>query len=391
MRISDLQVIPIAFPDPPLLNSFGVHAPFALRTIIKLKTDDGLVGLGETSGGAQMAQALEQARAALVGEDPFHLNRLRLKIANTRTYGPIEMACLDIMGKATGRPVCDILGGQVRDRVPFSAYLFYKLPDATGRGKVTTPEEMLGEAEDFVQRYGFKSLKLKGGCYPPDVDIRALELMRERFPKHELRVDPNCIWSPETSIRVCRKLMELDMEYVEDPTDTMVGMANIRRTTGMPLATNYCVVNFEQIPLSVQTGAVDVVLSDIHYWGGLTGCIRLAQVCETFGLGVGMHSNSHLGITLAAMTHLAAAIPNLLHDCDTHYPWIEEDIVVGPGFRFRDGALDVPSAPGLGVELDEGKLEKFSDYYHNRAARTRDDQSEMMKRDPRWLPLRTRW
>ena len=338
-----------------------------------------------------MAQALEQARAALVGEDPFHLNRLRLKIANTRTYGPIEMACLDIMGKATGRPVCDILGGQVRDRVPFSAYLFYKLPDATGRGKVTTPEEMLGEAKKFVQRYGFKSLKLKGGCYAAGRGYPLAGTDARALSEHELRVDPNGIWSPETSIRVCRKLMDLDMEYVEDPTDTMVGMANIRRTTGMPLATDHCVVNFEQIPLAVQTGAVDVVLSDIHYWGGLIGCIKLAQVCETFGLGVGMHSNSHLGITLAAMTHLAAAIPNLLHDCDTHYPWIEEDIVVGKGFQFQDGCLDVPAAPGLGVELDEAKLEKFSDYYRNRAARTRDDQSEMMKRDPRWLPLRTRW
>ncbi len=392
MKITDLHIIPVAFPDPPLLNSFGVHAPFALRTIVKLITDEGLVGLGETYGGGQMTSALEHARATIIGEDPFHLNRLRLKIGNARTFSPIEMACLDVMGKATGRPVCDLLGGKVRDRVSYSAYLFYRLAGSDGKEAVTTPEAMLGEAEEFVRRYGFKSLKLKGGVYPPEVDIRSLHLIRERFGDgYELRVDPNCIWSVETSIRVCQRLKDLDMEYVEDPTETMTGMATVRRTTGMLLATNHCVVNFEQIPAAVAMGAVDVVLSDIHYWGGLTGCVRLAEICHTFGLGVGMHSNSHLGISMAAMTHLAAVVPNLLHACDTHYPWLEEDVIVGEGFKFQDGCLEVPSGPGLGVEVDEAKLARFADYYRNRATHARDDGLEMMKRDPRWLPFRPRW
>ncbi len=392
MKITNLQVIPLAFPDPPLLNSFGVHAPFALRTLVKITVDEGLTGVGETAGGEQMVRTLEGARGHLIGEDPYQLNRIRLKIGNPRTYGPIEMACLDIVGKATGRPVCDLLGGAVRDRVPFSAYLFYKLADANGRGAVTTAEAMLDEAKEFVRRYGFKSLKVKGGVYPPEVDIRALRLMREHFgAAYELRVDPNCAWSAETSIRVCRALMDLDMEYVEDPTESMVGMARVRQTTGMLLATNHWRGNSEQIPAAVAAGAVDVVLSDVHYWGGLTGCIRLAEVCQTFGLGVGMHSNSHLGVSLAAMVHVAAVIPNLLHNCDTHYPWLEEDIIAGPGFCFAEGSLAVPTGPGLGVELDEARVERYADYYRNRAPRARDDSSEMMKRDPRWLPLRPRW
>jgi glucarate dehydratase len=369
-----------------------VHAPNALRTNVKLVTNEGIVGLGETYGGGQMTSALEHARATIIGEDPFHLPRLRLKIGNARTFAAIEMACLDAMGKATSRPVCDLLGGKVRDRVPFSAYLFYRLAGPDGQGAVTTPQAMLGEAEEFVRRYGFRSLKLKGGVYPPQVDIESLRLMRQRFDAgYELRVDPNCIWSVETSIRVCNKLKELDMEYVEDPTENMAGMATVRRTTGMPLATNHCVVNFEQIPAAVQMGAVDVVLSDIHYWGGLSGCLRLAEICATFGLGVGMHSNSHLGISMAAMTHLAAVVPNLLHACDTHYPWLEEDVIVGEGFRFQEGSLEAPAGPGLGVELDEAKLSRFADFYRNRAMQARDDGLEMMKRDPRWLPFRPRW
>jgi glucarate dehydratase len=222
--------------------------------------------------------------------------------------------------------------------------------------------------------------------------VATMRLLRERFgPRMGLRIDPNAVWSVETSRRVAYKLHDVDLEYLEDPCAGISGMAEVARATHTPLSTNMCVTAFEHIPEAFRAGAVSVVLADHHVWEGLTGCVKLAKICHSLGWGVGQHSNSHLGITMAAMTHLAAAVPNLLYASDSHYPWITEDIIRGPMFTFDDGFQEVPTGPGLGVELDEDKLAKFAEAYRARRSHARDDVSAMRERDPDWLPLKPRW
>lgn len=391
MRITELRVTPLAVPDPPLRNSWGVHEPFALRTLVELVTDEGLVGLGETYGGEAMVRALQNAARHVVGADPYQLEPLRRLINNPRVYAPIEVACLDLIGKATGRPVCDLLGGRVRDRVEFAAYLFFKYAGDDEWGEVLTPEQMVDLARTFRRRYGFRCLKVKGGVLPPEEEIRTMRLLREAFPDCRLRIDPNAVWSVETSLRVAYALRDLDLEYLEDPTPGITGMALVAQKTHIPLATNMCVTQFEHIPEAVRAGAVQVILGDHHAWGGLTAYKTLGAICETFCLGLSQHSNTHLGVSMAAMIHAGAAIPQLRYASDTHYPWQTEDIIKGGKLPIRDGYMEVPKGPGLGVEIDPDQVAKLAELYARRPQVARDDVTEMRRRDPTWLPLRPRW
>lgn len=394
MRISDFRVIPVAFPDPPLRNSTGVHEPFALRTLVRLQTDDGLVGWGETYGGSEPIARLEAARPHVLGASPFDVTRLREAVTEVRSAAALEVAFLDLAGKALGRPVADLLGGRVRERIEFSAYLFYHLAYAD-RPECMTPEAMLRQAVGLVDRYGFRSLKLKGGVLPPDQEIETIRLLRREFGRDfTLRLDPNAIWSVETSIRVGREIGP-ELEYLEDPTDGMEGMAEVRRGVEVPLSTNMCLVSFADFPRALDLGAVDIVLADHHYWGGLRATQEMARICRTWGLGVSMHSNSHLGISLAAMLNAAAATPNLTYACDTHYVWLDEDVLAcgNPGGKwpFRSGSMAAPEGPGLGVEVDENTVARMERAYRECGLTGRDDVGEMRKRDPSWEPLKPRW
>jgi glucarate dehydratase len=392
MRIVDMRLTPVAVPDPPLRNSWGIHEPAFLRVIIQLFSDDGLVGLGEAPGGGATARALEAVRTHVIGLDPWQLEPLRVTLRDARLFSALEEACLDLVGKATGRRLADLLGGTVRERVPYAAYLFYKEAGDDEWGEVLSPEAMVGLAERWVERWGFRCLKVKGGVLEPDAEVETMRLLRQRFGSSMgLRIDPNAVWSVETSRRVAHKLRDVDLEYLEDPCAGIAGMAAVARSTHIPLSTNMCVTAFEHIPEAFRADAVSVVLADHHVWEGLTGCVKLAKVCHALGWGVGQHSNSHLGITMAAMTHLAAAVPNLIYASDSHYPWLAEDLIKGPMFRFADGYLEVPKGPGLGVELDEDKLERFAAAYRERQADARDDVTAMRERDPSWLPLTPRW
>ena len=392
MRIVDVDVIPIAISDPPLRNSWGVHEPVALRSIVRLTTDDGCVGWGETYGGEDILRKLQGAASLVKGLDPALFNRLRILINNPPVFAAYETAMLDLLGKAGGRPVCDVLGGKVRDTVPYSAYLFYKYAGDDEWGEAMSPEQLVAQAETFVDRYGFETLKLKGGVLPPEAEAETMRQLREHFPQHQLRIDPNAIWSVETSIRFAGWVEDLDLEYYEDPAPDLAGMAAVAQATPIPLATNMVVTAFTHIAPSVQMDAVQVVLADHHHWGGMQASLTLAKICETFRLGISQHSNSHTGISLAAMTHWAAAAPNLIYASDTHYPWNEEDdIVQGAPLQFVDGALPVPTEPGLGVEVDEERLQAAHERYLQNKAAGRDDVSAMQERDPSWLPMRPRW
>jgi glucarate dehydratase len=414
IRITNITITPVAFADPPLLNSVGVHEPFALRAIIEIDTDAGLSGLGETYADEKHLSALHAAATAIVGVDVYHTGEIYQRIqaiaapetsiasglighsaATDRVFSPFEVACLDIQGKAAGRPVVDLLGGAVRDRVPFSAYLFYKWAAHPGDepdewGEALDPDGIVAQAKRMVDQYGFTAIKLKGGVFPPMQEIAAVRALREAFPSLPLRLDPNAVWSPYMSVKVAEELDGV-IEYLEDPTADIDGMAYVAERAPMPLATNMCVVAFSHIEPAVRANAVQVILSDHHYWGGLRRSQLLAGLCETFGIGLSMHSNSHLGISLAAMVHLAAAVPNLTYACDTHWPWKTEDVVAGTPFTFSGGSLAVPDAPGLGVELDRDALAKLHEQYLACGLRNRDDTGYMQRINPGYERKSPRW
>ncbi|OHV82902.1 glucarate dehydratase family protein [Rhizobium sp. LCM 4573] len=414
MRIAEIRLTPVAIPDKPLLNCKGVHQPYALRTVIEVICADGTVGLGESYGSIKALEGLRRAAPALVGLDPFHLHALKSRVAAALPEGgginaksavadhklvdvvtsAFEVPCMDIQGKVLGRPVADLLGGAVRETVPFSAYLFFKFGAHIGQvedewGEVLTPDQMVGEARRMVAAHGFKSLKLKGGVLHPDLEIETMLKLREAFPHHPLRIDPNGGWTVETAIYIARKL-EGVLEYLEDPVIGMDAMAEVAAATSIPLATNMVVLEFDQIAEAYRKRAVKIVLSDHHYWGGLRASTHLGKVCDVLDMGVSMHSNSHLGITLAAMVHVASATPNLSYDCDTHYPWTGTDVIDEP-FAFRDGSLAVPGGPGLGVTLDRTKLGELAAVYEAASIRERDDTAYMKQFDPGYERRVPRW
>jgi glucarate dehydratase len=291
--------------------------------------------------------------------------------------------------------VSDLLGGAVRDRVPFSGYLFFKWAGHPGEpeddwGAALDPDGIVAQARRMVDGWGFSSLKLKGGVLPPDDECAAMEALRDAFPGLPLRLDPNGAWTPETSVRVAERLADV-VEYLEDPTPGIAGMASVAARTDVPLATNMCVIAFEHLPPAVAAGAVQVVLSDHHLWGGLRASALLGGIADTFGLGLSMHSNSHLGVSLAAMVHLAAATPNLTYACDTHYPWKTQDLVVPGVLAFEDGAVAVPTGPGLGVELDREMLGVLHEQYLTCGVRRREDTVYMRTVDPAFTPNTARW
>ena len=279
--------------------------------------------------------------------------------------------------------------------MPFSAYLFYKWGAHPGAepddwGEALDPDGIVAQAKRMVDGYGFTAIKLKGGVFPPAQEIEAIRALRDAFPDHPLRLDPNAAWTPYTSLKVARELDGI-LEYLEDPTPGIDGMADVARQAPMPLATNMCVVAFGHLPPAVRQNAVQIILSDHHYWGGLRRSQVLAGICETFGLGLSMHSNSHLGISLAAMVHLAAAVPNLSYACDTHWPWKTEDVVAGTPFTFSGGALSVPPGPGLGVELDRDALGRLHEQYLACGLRNRDDTGYMQRIVPGYVRKQPRW
>ena len=425
MLISDIHITPVAVPDPPLLNAAGLHAPYALRLIIEIVSADGISGWGEIPGSEATRAALEVAAERIIGMDPWGLNAISAELQSladpdergarpwdqrawVHAQSAIEVACYDLMGKAAGRPVVDLLGGAARDRVPFAAYLFFKREGAGGefgfgRDETATgwaaargiaaldPAGIVAQAQAMVAQYGFKSIKLKGGAFEPQVEVDSILALREAFGADvPLRLDPNAIWRVSTAIEAGKQL-EGVLEYYEDPVRGQENMAAVARALDIPLATNMCTTSFADLPGSVRHQSEAVILSDHHFWGGLRASLELARFCAAFGRGLSMHSNSHLGISLAAMTHLAAATPNLTYDCDTHYPWQDgHDLLVEP-LRFEEGALTAPSEPGLGVEVDREKLAALQRNYLACGLTERNDEVEMRKVAPGWTFQATRW
>lgn len=377
MKIVDVRATPVYVPmHHPLRWSFGVE-PGLTRTIVELITDEGIVGLGESNGGRSLAEAVLAASPLYVGMDPLEVSRLAKRFSIFRVTSEqmarsaimklagaaIEMACWDIVGKALGKRCGDLWGGIEREDVEFTAYEFYRYESMEKEGHSSDPQFVADHAREWLERYGFRDVKLKNGVLEPEIEIETVRRIRETCGSllRNVRIDPNQAWSVETSIRVLRKLDEYDLEFCEDPTWGIEGMSLVRRSVPVPLATNMCCISFEQIPLVVRTHALDVLLGDIHFWGGPTALIQLAKICDTFNIGMSMHSDRELGISTAAILHFAAAQPMVSHSIDSHL-LDQADDVINEAFTFKDGRLRVPQGPGLGVELDREKLE----LYHRR-------------------------
>jgi len=370
MKITDVRWTSAFIPiEAPLRYSFGSHPGFT-RIVIEVDTDEGLIGLGECYGGPSREGQLAEMRPLLIGEDPFQLERIRWKLSspsaqklfgNVLGYAGLEFACLDLQGKKLGMPVCDLLGGHVRNTIPFAGYLFYRHDDETGHGGISNASELVAYARDLVAKYDFRTLKFKNGVLHPDEEVATFIALREAFPGINLRIDPNAAWSLSTAVRVARKLADYDVEYFEDPVWGMRAMARVNaKVPWMTLASNMSVFAFEDLAPAVALNVLDVVLLDQHWYGGISRAKAAAAVCEAMGLDVGLHSGAEFGISQAASLHLLAAVPNLGAAADSHYHHLKDDIIVGGKLPYLAGGhMAVPSGPGLGVELDREKLAHY--------------------------------
>jgi glucarate dehydratase len=419
--VVEVRLTPVAFPEPPLRNAAGVHGPVVARLMIEVITQSGAVGLGETFGDPAMLTAASAAVPAVRGCDVFDTVDLARRLgvdvftdgqadldAGTgapqmgsfagrgpvRLYSALEVAFLDAQGHLLGRPVHQLLGGKLRDEVDFCGYLFYKFAahpdDGPDRwGEVLDPESMVGLAHRFVDDHGFGSLKLKGGVLSPDDEVETLRLLADAFPGVGLRIDPNAAWTVPTSIDVARRVGDI-VEYLEDPTPGLDGMAEVAAASAVPLATNMVVTSFQQLEGCLERGAAGIILGDHHFWGGLRATQHLGALAATMGLSLSMHSNSHLGVSLAAMVQTAAVLPGLRYSCDTHYPWLTTDVVADPP-TIKGGSVVVGDAPGLGVTLDPDAMARGQALWRANADVSRDDAAAMRRYQPDWSDRRPRW
>jgi glucarate dehydratase len=421
MKIERLVVTPIALGDPPLLNAGGLHAPYALRIVLELVTETGLVGLSEIPGDVDVLEGLTRVAPLLRGRSVFDQHAIRSVLTQAlgtdrtdargdkpwdrrrlvHAESALEVACLDLTGQRLGCRVVDLLGGAVRERVPYAGYLFFKYegaggelgfgedPAATGWARVRQAPALdaaglVRQAQAMVEAFGFASLTVKGGILPPEVEVEATLALREAFgPDLPLRIDPNAVWSYETALRHGQRLKGV-LEYYEDPVRGQGDMARLRRELGIPLATNMCTTSFQELASSFTLGSEDILLADHHYWGGLRASLELARTCAVMGRELSMHSNSHAGISFAAMTHLGAALPALRYALDTHYPWQSDEILVGGRLPIEGGSVRVPDGAGLGVKLDREALARAHQRYVASGLLRRDDEVEMQKKQPGW-------
>ncbi|HWA96012.1 MAG TPA: enolase C-terminal domain-like protein [Terracidiphilus sp.] len=397
MKITNIRWTQAFVPiEAPLRYSLGSHPGFS-RIIIEIDTDEGITGLGECYGGTSHIGQLEELRPHLIGMDPMNLERIRWKVATPSSlklfgyvlgFAGIEFAILDIQGKALNMPVCDLIGGRVRDEVPFAAYLFYRYPNDEETGEVSNAEQMVSFAKDLIARYGFKSIKYKNGVMHPDEEVETFIALRKQFPQHRIRLDPNAVWTVTTALDVARKLHDYNMEYLEDPVWGMRAMARVNaKAPWITLASNMSVFAFEDLAPAVSENILDVVLLDPHWYGGITRAKVAGQVCDAMGIDSGMHSGAEFGISQAAMIHLAAASSNLTLALDSHYHHLTDDIIAGGKLRYENGSMRVPGGPGLGVSLDHDKLARYAELSQKRQMGAWTDDPRQPNRiitQPKW-------
>ena len=419
--VVSLRVIPVAGRDSMLLNLSGAHGPYFTRNLVILTDSSGNTGVGEVPGGEAIRQTLEDARTLVVGQSIGNyqavLNSMRAAFANRDAGGrglqtfdlriaihavtAMEAALLDLLGKYLGVPVCALLGdGQQRSEVEMLGYLFYvgdrhvakdlpydSAPDEKDdwlrlrHEEAMTPEAVVRLAEAAHARYGFNDFKLKGGVLRGEEEIEAVTALAERFPEARITLDPNGAWSLEEAIRLCRDQHDV-LAYAEDPCGAENGysgrevMAEFRRATGLPTATNMIATDWRQMGHAISLQSVDIPLADPHFWT-LQGSVRVAQMCRDWGLTWGSHSNNHFDVSLAMFTQVAAAAPGKITAIDTHWIWQDGQYLTKNPLQIVGGKVAVPAAPGLGVELDMNAVEAAHDRYKNMGLGARDDSVAM--------------
>lgn len=426
--ITEMQVIPVAGHDSMLLNLSGAHSPFFTRNIVILKDNAGNTGVGEVPGGERIRQTLEDARELVIGKSigvyNNILNTVRQSFADRDSAGrglqtfdlriaihvvtALEAALLDLVGKFLGVPVAALLGqGQQRKEVEMLGYLFYVgdrtktdlpyLSNQNGKNdwyrlrheEALTPKAVVQLAEAAHELYGFNDFKLKGGVLSGDQEIEAVTALAERFPKARITIDPNGAWSLDEAIRLCSNKHHV-LAYAEDPCGAENGysgrevMAEFRRATGLPTATNMIATDWRQMGHTIQLHSVDIPLADPHFWT-MQGSVRVAQMCHEWGLTWGSHSNNHFDISLAMFTHVGAAAPGKIAALDTHWIWQEgQEHLTKEPFQIIDGMVAVPDKPGLGVEVDMVQIEKAHKLYVENCLGARDDAMAMQYLIPNW-------
>jgi glucarate dehydratase len=426
--ITEMQVIPVAGHDSMLLNLSGAHSPFFTRNIVILKDNAGNTGVGEVPGGERIRQTLEDARDLVIGKSigvyNNILNTVRQSFADRDSAGrglqtfdlriaihvvtALEAALLDLVGKFLGVPVAALLGqGQQRKEVEMLGYLFYvgdrtktDLPYLSNQDakndwyrlrheETLTPEAVVRLAEATHELYGFNDFKLKGGVLSGDQEIEAVTALAERFPRARITIDPNGAWSLDEAIRLCSNKHHV-LAYAEDPCGAENGysgrevMAEFRRATGLPTATNMIATDWRQMGHTIQLHSVDIPLADPHFWT-MQGSVRVAQMCHEWGLMWGSHSNNHFDISLAMFTHVGAAAPGKIAALDTHWIWQEgQERLTKEPFKIVGGMVAVPDKPGLGVEVDMVQIEKAHKLYVENCLGARDDAMAMQYLIPNW-------
>lgn len=425
--ITELTVVPVAGQDSMLMNLSGAHGPYFTRNILILKDNAGHIGVGEVPGGESIRQTLEDARTLLVGQSIGDyngiLNRVRKTFADRDSGGrglqtfdlritihavtALEAALLDLLGQHLGVPVAALLGeGQQRDAVEMLGYLFYvgdkqqtdlEYRDESGADDAwfrvrnqtaMTPETVVRQAEAAYERYGFKDFKLKGGVLQGAAEVEAIRALAERFPDARVTLDPNGAWSLNEAVSLCRDLHGV-LAYAEDPCGAENGysgrevMAEFRRATGLPTATNMIATDWRQMGHTISLQSVDIPLADPHFWT-MAGSVRVAQMCNEWGLTWGSHSNNHFDISLAMFTHVAAAAPGKVTAIDTHWIWQDGQHLTRNPLKIEGGLVQVPKAPGMGVELDWDALAKAHELYKAKGLGARDDAIAMQFLIPNW-------
>ena len=427
LRIEKMTVIPIAGHDSMLLNLSGAHSPLFTRNIVILEDSHGNIGAGEVPGGEAIRQTLEESRSFVIGEPIGAYNRIlntvRAKFSfkdvggrGSQTFDlrttihaitALEAALLDLLGKFLGVPVADLLGdGQQRTHVEMLGYLFYigdrrktDLPYLSNldskddwmrlrHEEALTPDSIVALAEAAHDKYGFNDFKLKGGVLKGEDEILAVKALAKRFPNARITLDPNGAWSLNEAIRLCENQQDI-LSYAEDPCGAEDGyssrevMAEFRRATGIPTATNMIATDWREMAHAIQLNAVDIPLADPHFWT-MQGSVRVAQLCNEWGLTWGSHSNNHFDISLAMFTHVAAAAPGNITAIDTHWIWQDGQRLTKHPFQIIDGKVEVPQVPGLGIEVDMEKIKEANQLYNEQNLGGRDDAIAMQYLIPGW-------
>jgi len=426
--VTEMSVIPVAGYDSMLLNLSGAHSPFYTRNIVILKDNAGHTGVSEVPGGERIRQVLEESKTFVInkpiGSYNNILNEVRKRYSDRDSGGrglqtfdlriaihaitALETSLLDLLGQFLGVPVAALLGSGIqRQKVEMLGYLFYiadrkktDLPYLNGSNHLDdwlrlrsenalTPKAIVRLAEAAHQRYGFKDFKLKGGVMSGREEMAAVVALADRFPEARITIDPNGAWSLDEAVMLCRNKHDI-LAYVEDPCGAENGysgreiMAEFRRATGLPTATNMIATDWRQLGHSIQLHAVDIPLADPHFWT-LQGAVRVAQICHEWGLTWGSHSNNHFDISLAMIVHAGAAAPGKITALDTHWIWQEgEERLTNEPLKIADGMISLPEKPGLGIEIDMNQIEKANKLYMEKGLGARNDAVAMQYLIPGW-------